>query len=231
MDNIRIVYVEDDERLARLTAQFLRSRSIDVFHVASGAEVVAEVLSSRPDVVVLDLSLPEVDGLEVCARLRRHVDTPIVMVTARTDGAARVRGLEAGADDYVCKPFAPEELLARIRAQARRARGQVGPRPEKLEVGALTIDLGSLEVTFRGQPILVTPHELAVLRALAERPGRVLGREQLMLLVTGTAQDSFDRSIDVHISRLRQKLGDDPKRPTILKTVRGAGYLLMKVDA
>ena len=190
-----------------------------------------EVLRVRPDVVVLDLNLPDIDGVQVCEELRRHVDTPILMVTARTEGPDRVRGLDVGADDYVCKPFLPEELLARIRAQARRARGAAGPKQGKLEVGVLSLDLGTLSVTFRGRAIAVTPHEFALLRALAERPGLVLAREQLLQLVSGTAQDAFDRSIDVHVSRLRQKLGDDPKTPTILKTVRGAGYLLMRVDA
>jgi len=226
---IAIVYVEDDERLARLTSQYLELHGVHVTVVTRGDRAVAEVLRVRPEVIVLDLNLPYVDGLAVCAEVRRHLATPIVMVTARTEEADRVAGLEGGADDYVPKPFSPRELLARIRAQGRRARGRVGPQATRIHVGPLVVDLGTLGATVDGRPVDLTPHEFAILRALAERPGQVLGREQLLHLVSGTAEEAFDRSIDVHVSRLRQKLGDDPRHPRLLKTVRGHGYMLMQV--
>jgi DNA-binding response OmpR family regulator len=225
-ETITIVYVEDDERLGRLTAQYLRAHRVDVFLVARGDRAVAEVLRVRPDVVLLDLMLPGADGLEVCRQLRERIDVPVVMVTARGEEADRVMGLEGGADDYVVKPFSSRELLARVRAQARRARGRAGPRAARLEVGELIIDTASMSATIGGKPLTLTTFEFGLLRALAERAGRVLGREQLLQLVHGTADEVFDRAIDVHVSRLRQKLGDDPRNPKLLKTVRGVGYVL-----
>jgi DNA-binding response OmpR family regulator len=138
----------------------------------------------------------------------------------------RVMGLEGGADDYVVKPFSSRELLARIRAQARRASGKAGPAPKSIVVGKLVIDTGTVSASLDGALLTLTTFEFSLLRALAERTGRVLGREQLLLLLHGSAEEAFDRSIDVHISRLRHKLGDDPKSPRILKTIRGVGYML-----
>jgi DNA-binding response OmpR family regulator len=135
-------------------------------------------------------------------------------------------GLELGADDYLAKPFSPRELLARIRAVVRRAKGRAGPARDLVRVGALAVDPAARRVTLAGREIALTGHEFALLEALARRAGRVLSREQLMELAGGSAEDAFDRSIDVHVSRLRQKLGDDPKRPRLIKTVRGAGYVL-----
>lgn len=225
-EHIGVVYVEDDERLGRLTSQYLRSHGIDVTLVSRGDLAVAEVLRVRPDVVLLDLMLPGASGLEVCRQLRERLDVPIVMVTARGEEADRVMGLESGADDYVSKPFSSRELVARVRAQARRKRGQSGPRAARVEIGALVVDGATMTVTLHGHVLALTTTELALLRVLAERAGRVLSREQLLQLVRGSPDDAFDRSIDVHVSRLRQKLGDDPRQPRILKTVRGAGYVL-----
>ena len=228
--DIRIVYVEDDERLARLTTQYLTSHRVTVHVVARGDHAVAEVLRVRPDVVLLDLMLPGSDGLDVCRQLRARTDVPVIMVTARTEEADRVLGLEVGADDYVPKPFSPRELLARIRATVRRVRGQAGPVQDTVQVGGLVLDPQRMTVTLDGAAIDVTAYEFAILRALAQRPGRVLSREQLLDLAKGSAELSFDRSIDVHVSRLRAKLGDDSRNPKILKTVRGAGYLLAGGD-
>jgi len=224
--DIKVVYVEDDERLARLTTQYLTSHNIAVHLVTRGDQAVAEVLRVRPDVVLLDLMLPGVDGLEVCRQLRDRCHVPIIMVTARGEEADRVIGLEGGADDYVAKPFQSRELLARVRAQARRGRGEAGPRAERIELGGLVIDAATMEVTVEGKPIALTTGEFALLHALAQRAGRVLGREQLLQLVHGTAEDAFDRSIDVLISRLRAKIESDPRSPRLLKTVRGVGYML-----
>jgi DNA-binding response OmpR family regulator len=229
--DIRVLYVEDDERLARLTTQYLNSHRVEVHVVSRGDQVVPAVLRVRPDVVLLDLMLPGSDGLDVCRQLRARSDVPIIMVTARTEEADRVLGLEGGADDYVPKPFQSRELLARIRAQARRARGEAGPRPERLIVGGLVIDATTMQVTVDARPISLTTSEFALLHALAQRTGRVLGREQLLQLLHGSSDEAFDRSIDVVVSRLRHKIELDPRNPRMLKTVRGAGYMLTPGEA
>ncbi len=180
--------------------------------------------------VLLDLMLPGMDGLEVCRELRARSDVPMIMLTARGEEADRVMGLELGADDYLAKPFSPRELLARMRALLRRARGQVGPSTRPIHTGPLSLEPSSRRATLDGKELNLTGYEFALLRVLAERAGRVLTREQLLELAKGTAEESFDRSIDVHISRLRQKLGDDAKHPRLLKTVRGVGYLLATAE-
>jgi len=191
---ISIVYIEDDERLASLTGRYLESHGVRVTLATEARDGIAKVLRGCPDVILLDLMLPGTDGLDACRELRSRVDTPIIMVTARGEEVDRVLGLEGGADDYIAKPFSTRELLARVRAQARRARGRVGPPSRLLRVG--------------------------------EHAGRVLSREQIIDLVRGSADEAFDRSIDVHVSHLRHKLGDDPRNPKLLKTVRGIGYML-----
>jgi DNA-binding response OmpR family regulator len=223
---IRVVYVEDDERLARLTTQYLNAHRVEVTLVTRGDLAVAEVQRVHPDVVLLDLMLPGADGIEVCRQLRARTDVPIIMVTARTEEADRVLGLEGGADDYVSKPFQSRELLARIRAQARRGRGDSGPKAERIEVGAIAIDAGTMEVTVRGAPVALTTIEFTLLHVLAQRAGRVLAREQLLQLLHGTADEAFDRSIDVVVSRVRAKIEEDPRNPRLLKTIRGVGYML-----
>jgi DNA-binding response OmpR family regulator len=223
---VLVLYIEDDERLASLTARYLESHGMTVVVVGNGADAVPQALKLRPDVVLLDLMLPNVDGLEVCRRLRARMDTPIIMVTAHGDEPDRVLGLEGGADDYLSKPFSARELVARIRAQTRRARGQLGPRARRVAVGELHLEPQSMRATMGGRELALTSYEFSLLRALAERAGQVLTREQLMDLVRGSAEEAFDRSIDVHISHLRQKLGDDPRSPRLLKTVRGVGYML-----
>jgi two-component system OmpR family response regulator len=225
-EHIRVVYVEDDERLGRLVADYLGAHGLEVTLVRRGELALGEVLRVRPEVVLLDLMLPGLDGVEVCRKIRERLDVPILMLTARTEEADRVMGLEGGADDYVTKPFSSRELLARIRAHARRAQGKTGPKASVVSVGELTVDAETMSATLRGAPLPLTTYEFALLKALAERAGRVLSREQLIELVRGSPDEAFDRSIDVHVSRLRQKLGDDPRQPTLLKTVRGAGYVL-----
>ena len=231
VSTIKILLVEDDARLATLTARYLESHGALVTVAADGGEGQAEALRRQYDCIVLDLMLPGRDGLEVCRELRGRIDVPIIMVTARGEEADRVMGLEVGADDYVTKPFSPRELLARIRANVRRVRGEVGPAQATIQVGGLVLDPQRMTVVLDGKAIDVTAYEFSILRALAQRPGRVLSREQLLDLAKGSAELSFDRSIDVHVSRLRAKLGDDSRSPKILKTVRGAGYLLAGGDA
>ncbi|MEO7328253.1 MAG: response regulator transcription factor [Minicystis sp.] len=220
-----VVYIEDDEKLARLTAKYLESHGVHVSIAADGREGVACALRERPDVILLDLMLPGADGFEVCRQLRARLDTPILMVTARDEEADRVMGLEGGADDYIAKPFSSRELLARIRAHARRARGRVGPVAGLVSVGPLSIDPVSRRVTLGGEDLTLTTYEFDLLRVFADRAGRVLTREQLVDCVRGSADEAFERSIDVHVSHLRKKLGDDPRSPRIIKTVRGIGYL------
>jgi DNA-binding response OmpR family regulator len=218
--------VEDDARLATLTAEYLGNHGVVVTRAADGESGIQEALRRRYDVVLLDLMLPGKDGLEVCRELRARSDVPIVILTARGEEADRVMGLELGADDYMPKPFSPRELLARVRAVVRRARGQVGPAVKPVTVGAMTLDPGTRRVVLRGQEVPLTGYEFSLLYALASRAGRVLSREQLIELAGGNSEEAFDRSVDVHVSRLRQKLGDDSRSPRMLKTVRGAGYLL-----
>jgi DNA-binding response OmpR family regulator len=219
--------VEDDARLAALTAEYLRGHGVQVIVAGDGETALLEARRTRCDVVLLDLMLPRRSGIEVCRELRQRSDVPILILTARGEEADRVLGLELGADDYLTKPFSPRELLARIQAQVRRARGQAGPPTRPLVVGGLRLDPASLEASLDGRALELTAYEFHLLRVLAERAGHVLSRERLLELVRGSAEEAFDRSIDVHISRIRTKLGDDPRRPRWLKTVRGAGYQLV----
>ncbi len=225
-ERISLVYVEDDERLGRLVSDYLRAHDVEVTLVLRGDLALAEILRLRPHVVLLDLMLPGLDGVTLCRRIRERLDVPILMVTARSEEADRVLGLEGGADDYVTKPFSSRELLARVRAHVRRARGASGPRPSRLTVGDVVIDTETMSAELAGERLSLTTYEFALLRVLAERAGRVLSREQLIELVRGSPDEAFDRSIDVHVSRLRQKLGDDSRQPRLLKTVRGVGYVL-----
>ncbi|HEX9053101.1 MAG TPA: response regulator transcription factor [Anaeromyxobacter sp.] len=223
---ILALLVEDDARLAALTKEYLEGHGVAVVHVGDGRRGQEEALTGRYDAVLLDLMLPGKDGLEVCREIRARSDVPIVVLTARGEEADRVMGLELGADDYLAKPFSPRELLARIRAVVRRAKGRAGPARDLVRVGALVVDPAARRVTLRGREVALTGYEFALLEALARRAGRVLSREQLMELARGSAEEAFDRTVDVHVSRLRQKLGDDPKRPRLIKTIRGAGYVL-----
>ncbi len=222
---ISALLVEDDTRLAALTQQYLESHDIVVTSCEDGQRGLELALRQRFDVVLLDVMLPSLSGIEVCQRLRAHTDTPVIMITARTEEADRVMGLEIGADDYVTKPFSARELLARIRALVRRARGKAGPKEQQTVVaGKLVLDAGSRSARLDGRELELTSYEFSLLYVLAERAGRVLSRDQLMELARGSAEDAFDRSVDVHISRLRQKLGDDSRRPRFIKTIRGVGY-------
>jgi len=223
---IHVLYVEDDDRLARMTSRYLESHGVRVTWASEGRAALTEVLRERPDVVLLDVMLPGMNGFELCKEIRQRLDTPVIMVTALTEEDDRVVGLEGGADDYLTKPFSSRELLARIRAQVRRATGNVGPKAETIEVGGLRLEPKTMRVWLDGTELALTSYEFSLLRALAERAGQVLTREKLVDLVRGSAEEAFDRSVDVHVSHLRQKLGDDPRHPRILKTIRGVGYML-----
>ena len=228
---LRVLLVEDDEKLARLTARYLDLHGVVADHAADGETALEQARGHVYDAILLDLMLPGVDGLEVCRRLRAASDVPILMITARGEEADRVLGLEVGADDYLPKPFSSPELLARIRAQVRRARGTFPKRSPTIEVGDLRFDLDRRCAMLSGRELPLTPHEFSVLLALAENPGQVLAREQLIARTGGAAEDTGDRAVDVAISRLRQKLGDDSRNPRMVITVRGAGYLLARPGA
>ena len=224
---VNILIVEDDAKLASLTRKYLEQHGFIVTVEESGIKGLRLAMKQHFDVVLLDIMLPEMDGITVCQKLRMHKDVPIIMLTARGEEADRVLGLEIGADDYMAKPFSPRELLARIRVQVRRRRGIGLNKTKAFKVGPLTIDSGLQQAYLDNRGLDLTSYEFALLFALAENSGRVLNRERLMDLAKGTAEEAFDRSIDVHISRLRKKMGDDPRKPRIIKTIRGVGYLLL----
>ena len=223
---IRVLLVEDDERLAGFMREFFVKHGLDVVTVGDGASALQELEATCFDALVLDVMLPLVDGYTVCRRVREQQALPIIMTTARTAELDRVMGLELGADDYVTKPFSMRELLARIHAAVRRARGQVGPGARRLVVGPLQLHLDSMTGSLAGRPLQLTTYEFKLLRVLAEHRNRVVSREQLLELAQGSASEVFDRSIDVRISRLRHKLRESPRSPSLLRTVRGAGYML-----
>ena len=240
---IRALLVDDDPDLARLLIDYLGSHEVEVLHVLDGPRGLAALQASPFDVVLLDVMLPGIDGFEVCRRIRASHDVPVVMLTARGDDTDRIIGLEIGADDYVPKPFNPRELLARMRAVLRRARPGGGgggearpPARERLTVGPLVIDHAARVVTRNGAEVSLTSFEYRILLVLARRAGDTVTREELATEVRepgeaakGQAYDpSVDRSLDVHVSRLRQKLEDDPKEPRLIKTVRGVGYVLSR---
>ena len=222
----RILLVEDDARLATMVAEYLGEAGFRTTRAASGAAAMQLAASESFDAMILDLMLPDADGLDICRSLRARSDMPVLMLTARGDPLDRVVGLELGADDYLPKPFEPRELLARLRAILRRRVG--AGQSQVMHFGRLEIDKGAREVRLDGQRKLLTGHQFALLVALAERAGRVLSRDALMDLTRGEAHEDFDRSIDVHISRLRAAIEDDPKHPRRILTLRGAGYVFAK---
>ncbi len=222
----RVLLVEDDTRLATMVADYLGEAGFRTTRAATGAAAMQLAASAGFDAMILDLMLPDADGLDLCRRVRAKSDIPVLMLTARGDPLDRVVGLELGADDYLPKPFEPRELLARLRAILRRRVAPDGSR--LLRFGRLEIDRGAREVRVDGQRRNITSHQFELLVALAERPGRVLSRGTLLELVRGNSPDEFDRSIDVHISRLRAAIEDDPQHPRRILTLRGAGYVFAK---
>lgn len=226
MSSVFVLLVEDDERLGTFTAEYLTGRGLNVVHVTDGEQAIAAFHKGAFDVVVLDVMLPGRDGLSVCRAIRTSSDVPILLVTARGEESDRVLGLELGGDDYIVKPFSPRELLARIQAFVRRRRGELLPRGGQLRVGPLEADTGALELRLEGELIALSPAEFHLLVCLMERPGRVLSRDQLLELVKGSADETFDRAVDVTVSRLRQKLGGVWGH-RLIKTIRNVGYMLV----
>jgi DNA-binding response OmpR family regulator len=222
----RILLVEDDARLAKMVADYLAEAGFRVTHAPTGADAESRLRRASFDALVLDLMLPDTDGLDLCRRIRADSAIPVLMLTARGDPLDRVIGLELGADDYLPKPFEPRELLARLRAILRRGSGV--PAGDVLRFGRLEIDRAAREVRIDGEVRPVTGFQFTLLVALAERAGRVLSRETLMDLTRGESLEEYDRSIDVHVSRLRAAIETDPKRPRRILTLRGAGYVFSK---
>jgi DNA-binding response OmpR family regulator len=231
----RILVIDDDKKLCRLIADYLTPMGYDVSIVHSGPEGVEKATSTAWNAVILDVMLPGMDGFEVLKLIRKSSDVPVLMLTARGDEADRIVGLEIGADDYLPKTFSTRELLARLRAVTRRASvatrkaAEEGLEPE-IVVGKLRVDPNTHTATFDGKPLTLTPVEYDLLASLACARGRVKSREQLLEECRDRNYDVFDRSIDVHISALRKKLGDDPKEPRYIKTVRSAGYMYIRPD-
>ena len=225
----QILIVEDDQRLAELTQEYLQSNGLQVAIESDGARAAARILKEQPDLVVLDLMLPGEDGLSICRKVRGQFAGPILMLTARTDDMDEVLGLEMGADDYVCKPVRPRVLLARIRALLRRSEGGEAPveNQRRLEFGPLVIDSAMREAWLRGASVELTSAEFDLLWLLASNGGRILSREEIFAQLRGIEYDGQDRSIDVRISRIRPKIGDDPMHPRLIKTVRSKGYLFV----
>ncbi|MDF2692128.1 MAG: hypothetical protein K0S65_511 [Labilithrix sp.] len=236
---VKALLVDDDRDLARLLDEYLRPHDVELVHVEDGQAGLDKLGADGTfDVVLLDVMLPGMDGFEVCRRIRASHEVPVVMLTARGDDADRIVGLELGADDYVPKPFNPRELLARVRAVLRRVKpaNTAKVEPGRLVIGPIAIDVAGRTVSREGTEVPLTSYEFRILVELAKRAGETVTREDLATLVrdsgkgkgSATYDPSVDRSLDVHVSRLRQKLEEDPKEPRFIKTVRGVGYVLAR---
>ena len=219
-----ILVVDDEPKIAALARDYLEHAGFAVLDAGEGRGALALAHSRRPDLVVLDLGLPGLDGLDVARALRRDSDVPILMLTARTDEADRIVGLELGADDYVTKPFSPRELVARVRAILRRTEIATTLADAPIRILDVELDPARLRVSIAGRPIDLTRTEFALLATLARRPGRVFTRSQLLDAIHGVAFEAYERAIDGHVKNLRRKLEPDPAHPRYLLTVHGVGY-------
>ncbi|MFN0044058.1 MAG: response regulator [Alphaproteobacteria bacterium] len=225
----RVLIIDDDQRLAAMLSEYLRAAGFVVEHQADGAGGLCAAQRTAFEAVVLDIMLPDFDGFEVCRRLRAFSDVPVLMLTARGDETDRIVGLELGADDYLPKPFNPRELLARLKAILRRRSGAARAAPP-LRFGRIEIDRAARELRLDGEACSLTSYQFDLLVALAENAGRVLSRERLLDLVKGETLEAFDRSIDVHVSRIRAAIERDPRHPRRIITVRGTGYVFARLQ-
>lgn len=235
----RLLMIDDDEKLVALVGEYLHPQGFELAVAHDGHQGLAAAQTGESALVILDLMLPGLDGLEVCRRLRQTSRVPVLMLTARGDETERIVGLEMGADDYLPKPFSPRELLARVRAILRRTEGagEAGRRSvgddagvARVVAGPLVIDPGARRVTLGDRTVELTTAEFDLLHALARCAGRVLSRDELLQQVHGPGWAAYSRSVDVHISRLRQKIEQDARQPVLLKTVRGVGYMLCRLE-
>jgi len=223
-DVVRILVVDDEPKIVQLVRDYLERAGFAVSTARDGNEALMRARQERPDLIVLDLGLPELDGLEVTRRLRRDSGVPIIMLTARHEETDKVVGLELGADDYVTKPFSPRELEARVRAVLRRQ--AAGAATDVLRAGDLTLDIPRLRTQVSGRAVELTGTEFQLLAALARQPGRVFTRAQLLDAIHGVAFESYERAIDAHVKNIRRKIEPDPRTPRYLLTVHGVGYRL-----
>ncbi len=223
--NTRILIVDDEQWVCTLVGRYLEQAGYDVASASDGEKALAKFESFRPDLIVLDWMLPKIDGLEVARRVRMQSSVPIIMLTARADEMDRIEGLDSGTDDYVVKPFSARELEVRIRAVLRRTRGET-QQPMALEVGDIRLDPARHEVKVAGRTVDLTPMEFDLLAFLLRNPGHVFTRLELLEAVRGTTYESFARSIDSHVKRLREKIEPDPSSPRYVQTIFGIGYKL-----
>lgn len=221
----RILIIDDDTKLSRLLKDYLSPFGFEVLAAAHPDEGLRYIKSSNPELIILDIMLPETNGFELCKIIRQNYTVPIIMLTARGEVTDRVVGLELGADDYLAKPFEPRELVARIQAVLRRS--VETPKPQIRSFGRLSIDSGRRMAFIDEQPLSLTTNEFAALALLAGHAGRVLDRDRILQELRGIDSEAFNRSVDITISRLRQKLGDDPKNPGFIRTVWGTGYVFV----
>ena len=224
----RVLVVDDDVKTVELVKLYLNRDGYKVLTAYDGVEGLRLAQEGHPDLIVLDLMLPGLDGLQVCRTLRSESDVPIIMLTAKTTEQDRLTGLDSGADDYVTKPFSPKELAARVRVVLRRLPGERGP--DQINCGELTVNFLRHEASLAGRPLNLTTVEFKLLGVLAKEPGRVFSRGELIEKALGYDFEGFDRTIDVHILNLRRKLEADPSHPRYVKTVYGAGYKLSEVN-
>ena len=220
-----ILVIDDDKKLNQLLKDFLSDFGFQTLTATHPAEGLTKLRQKSPDLVILDVMLPEMNGFEVCKRIRQTHSVPVIMLTARGEPMDKIVGLEIGADDYVAKPFEPRELVARIQAVLRRSQKINDTRPRKL--GRLEIDFSRRIVCLDGKPVDLTTNEFTTLALLAGNPGKVFDRDQILQELRGIDSDAFNRTVDITISRLRQKLKDDPQKPSFIKTVWGAGYVFI----
>lgn len=224
-----ILVIEDEAELARVMRSYLEKAGYMVQTASRGDTGLAMWEQIQPDLVLLDLNLPGMDGLDVARAIRRRADTPLIMVTARVEEADRLIGLELGADDYISKPFSPREVVARVRAVLRRTNASAAAEPERtVRIRALEINLDAHTVIKHGTPVDLTPTEFTLLATLAGQPGRVFSRLQLLDAVQGTAYAGYERTIDAHIKNLRAKIEEDPRNPHCIQTVFGVGYRFIR---
>jgi len=227
----KILIVEDDHNTASLVARYLEKEGFQTVIAADGLEAIEIVRQQHPDFVILDLMLPKMDGWEVCRNIRRALDIPIIMLTAREDEVDRISGLTLGADDYVTKPFSPRELVARVKAILRRGRFPAHAEQTVFSAAGLVLDTDRFQVTLHGKPVPLTPHEYKLLEALMTARGKVLSRQKLLeYLYPNDEAIVIDRVVDVHIGKLRQKINEDPAAPRFILTVRGIGYRFAESD-
>lgn len=221
----KILVVDDEPKITRLTRDYLENAGFDVLTASDGQSALASARVDQPDLVVLDLGLPDINGLDVCRALRRSSNVPIIMLTARDEESDKLVGLELGADDYITKPFSPKELVARVRAVLRRTE-IAGEVREIIRVADLTLDLPRMRLKRGEQDVELTPTEFELLSTLARQPGRIFTRAQILDALHGVAIETYERAIDAHIKNIRRKLEPNPREPRYIQTVYGVGYRL-----